>query len=95
MKEWAGEAWPKIKGFRYLVQDKPRGTMTTDKFGEGMDLLSEEGLMFDLGIDVRQRGLWQVDEALDMVSGILGRCGGNEEKMVTIVISMPSVDLDY
>jgi L-rhamnono-1,4-lactonase len=83
-----GSMWGKVKGFRYLVQDKKCGTMITKEFGEGLDLLGEKGLVFDLGIDVRQAGLWQLKDALAMVSGIVRRSEGKEEKMVTIVISM-------
>jgi L-rhamnono-1,4-lactonase len=89
VKEWSGSAFGKMKGFRYLVQDKPSGTMLTREFGEGLDFLGREGLTFDLGIDIREArgGLWQSREAVEMVERIITRAGGEEEKMVTIVIS--------
>uniref|UniRef100_L2G2X9 Amidohydrolase family protein n=1 Tax=Colletotrichum fructicola (strain Nara gc5) TaxID=1213859 RepID=L2G2X9_COLFN len=40
VKEVAGEhVWPKIRGFRYLLQDKPHGTGLTDDFIDSLKLL--------------------------------------------------------
>lgn len=61
------EAWPKVRGFRYLLQDKPPGTGTTDKFIEGLKELGKRGYSFEVGVDVHRRGRKQLDEALAMV----------------------------
>ncbi|KAI0461279.1 hypothetical protein LJB42_000945 [Komagataella kurtzmanii] len=54
------------KGFRYLVQDKPSGTMIKRPFIESLNWLSDNGFVFDLGIDLRCGGLWQFEEAIEM-----------------------------
>ncbi|CEJ94672.1 Putative Amidohydrolase family protein [[Torrubiella] hemipterigena] len=67
VKETAGDAWPKIKGFRYLLQDKPHGTMLEPAFIESLKLLGRRGLTFEVGIDQHRRGKKQLDEALEMI----------------------------
>lgn len=57
----------KIKGFRYLAQDKPAGTMLEDDFVQGLKWLGRNGYVFDLGVDARSGGLWQLEEAVDMM----------------------------
>jgi L-rhamnono-1,4-lactonase len=74
--------WKKVRGVRYLVQDKPPGTMLEQGFVDGLKWLGSKGFAFDLGVDARQGGLWQLREAVEM----LGRVYGDAE--VTFVISM-------
>ncbi len=64
------ECYQFVKGFRYLVQDKPPKTMLQDKFIESLNWISENGFVFDLGIDVHNPngGLWQFEEAFEMFS---------------------------
>lgn len=59
--------WAKVKGFRYLLQDKPAGTMLQPKFIEGLKLLGRKGLVFDVGVDQHRRGRAQLEEAVAMV----------------------------
>ncbi|KAK0638750.1 hypothetical protein B0T16DRAFT_230453 [Cercophora newfieldiana] len=67
-EETAGpEAWGKVKGFRYLLQDKPNGTALGDKFIEGLKVLGKKGYVFDLGVDQHRRGRIQLEEAVDMI----------------------------
>ena len=82
----AGHVGNRITGFRYLVQDKPKSTMLQPGFIEGLRWLGEHGYAFDLGVDQRSGGLWQLDEAIEMI----GRAheGLPEDKRVTVVISM-------
>lgn len=68
VKDRAGDAFPKVRGFRYLVQGKPSGTMTTEKFVEGLRYLGREGFSFDLGVDHHRDGDWIVEEALELVT---------------------------
>lgn len=82
VRERAGEAWGKIRGVRYLVQDKAAGTMSGDGFVEGLRWLGREGLVFDLGVDARSGGLGQLREAVEMMGRVY------EEVEGTIVISM-------
>jgi L-rhamnono-1,4-lactonase len=56
-----------VKGFRYLLQDKPPGTMLDRGFVEGVNWMARKGLVFDLGVDMRSGGLWQLEEAVQLV----------------------------
>lgn len=77
--------WRLVKGFRYLVQDKPAGTMLTDPFIDSLKWLGRNGYAFDLGVDARSGGLWQLREAVEMIRK--AHEGEPESKKVTIVIS--------
>ncbi|KAH7262069.1 hypothetical protein BKA59DRAFT_11921 [Fusarium tricinctum] len=85
VKEEAGDAWPKIKGFRYLLQDKPHGTMLDEKFIEGVKLLGRRGFSFDVGIDQHRRGKKQLDEVIEFVDRV--HDGVPEEERVTLVLN--------
>ncbi len=60
-------AFRKIKGVRYLLQDKPSGTMLQPDFIEGLNWLGQSSLTFDLGIDARSGGVHQLREACEML----------------------------
>ncbi|KAB5572638.1 hypothetical protein GE09DRAFT_678964 [Coniochaeta sp. 2T2.1] len=67
-EEVAGEeTWKRVKGFRYLLQDKEDGTGLTEGFIEGLRVLGERGFVFDLGVDQHRRGKRQLDEAVEIV----------------------------
>ncbi|KAL4766075.1 uncharacterized protein BDW70DRAFT_41315 [Aspergillus foveolatus] len=87
VKERAGseEVWRKIRGVRYLVQDKPAGVMLQPAFIEGLKWLGRQGLTFDLGVDARQGGIWQLEEAVEMMRRVYE--GVEEQNKVTIVIN--------
>ena len=59
-----------VSGFRYLVQDKPAGTMNDLRFIDSLRWLGRNGYTFDLGVDARSGGLWQLQEACAMVEKI-------------------------
>lgn len=61
------EVWTKISGVRYLVQDKPSGVMLQPAFIESLKWLGKRGLTFDLGVDARSAGIWQLREACEML----------------------------
>ena len=61
------KVWKKIKGVRYLVQDKPSGLMLQPRFIESLKWLGNNGLAFDLGVDARNGGIWQLREACEML----------------------------
>ncbi|POS86899.1 hypothetical protein EPUL_001667 [Erysiphe pulchra] len=67
VKKHAGESFSKIRGFRYLVHDKPRGVMLGDDFIKGLKWLGRNKFAFDLGIDQNRRGKWQLEEAVEMI----------------------------
>ncbi|CAM1500721.1 Fc.00g098830.m01.CDS01 [Cosmosporella sp. VM-42] len=85
VKEEAGEAWSKIKGFRYLVQDKPHGTMLEDEFVESVKLLGRRGFVFEVGVDHHRRGKKQLDELVAFVDRV--HDGVPEEEQVTLVLN--------
>ena len=67
-KEAAGEeAWRKVKGFRYLLQDKPAGTMQSDEFLDGVKYLGENGYVFEVGVDSHRRGKKQLAEVVELI----------------------------
>jgi L-rhamnono-1,4-lactonase len=85
VKKHAGGSFAKIRGFRYLVQDKPKGTMLQDRFIEGLKWLGKKGYVFDLGVDQHSGGKWQLEEAVEMIEK--AHEGVNEEEKVTFIIS--------
>ncbi|SPN97270.1 related to L-rhamnono-gamma-lactonase [Cephalotrichum gorgonifer] len=92
-REVAGEeAWRKVKGFRYLLQDKPHGTMLTEEFIEGVQYLGRKGYIFSLGVDSHRRGKKQLEETVEMI----GRAHDDvpdEEKVTFIINHMCKADL--
>lgn len=80
-----GSAWQLVKGFRYLVQDKPAGTMLTDRFIDSLKWMGQNGYAFDLGVDARSGGFWQLKEAVEMIGK--AHDGVPETERVIIVIS--------
>ncbi|KAL2076083.1 hypothetical protein VTL71DRAFT_1026 [Oculimacula yallundae] len=81
----AGGAWGKIKGFRYLVQSKPKGTMLTDEFVDGLKWLGRKGFVFDVGVDQHSGGKWQLEEAVEMIEK--AHEGVPEDEKVTFIIN--------
>lgn len=91
-EEVAGpETWKRVKGFRYLLQDKPDGTGLTEEFVQGLRTLGRRGYVFDLGVDQHRRGKRQLDEAVEMVDR--AHEGVEEgEKVVFILSKSKSTD---
>ena len=81
----AGMMLPLVKGFRYLVQDKPPGTMLTASFVDSLRWMGRSGFAFDLGVDARSGGIWQLEEAIEMIER--AHDGLPNDKKVTVVIS--------
>jgi L-rhamnono-1,4-lactonase len=81
------DVWKKVRGVRYLFQDKPSGTMLREEVVEGLKWLGREKLAFDLGVDARQGGIWQLREAVEMMRRAYEGVQEEDEKVV-IVISM-------
>ncbi|TDZ26652.1 L-rhamnono-gamma-lactonase [Colletotrichum orbiculare MAFF 240422] len=85
-EEVAGpDVWSKIRGFRYLLQDKPHGTGLTEEFIESLKLLGRRGFVFDMGVDQHRRGNKQLDEALEIISR--AHESVPEDEKVTFVIN--------
>ncbi|KAL3422469.1 amidohydrolase [Phlyctema vagabunda] len=85
VEKHAGESFSKIRGFRYLVQDKPKGVMLQDEFIEGLKWLGKKGYVFDLGVDQHSGGKWQLEEAVEMVTR--AHEGVPEEEKVVFIIN--------
>jgi L-rhamnono-1,4-lactonase len=85
VEKHAEVSFEKIKGYRYLVQEKPKGTMLQDGFIEGLRWLGRKGLIFDLGINHHGGGKWQLEEAVQMIEK--AHKGVDEKDKVTIIIS--------
>jgi L-rhamnono-1,4-lactonase len=79
------EVWLKVRGVRYLVQDKPVGTVLTQDFVDSLKWLGKKKLAFDLGVDARQGGLAQLREAVSMMRRVYD--GVDEREQVVIIIS--------
>ncbi|KAE8379271.1 amidohydrolase family protein [Aspergillus bertholletiae] len=79
------DVWKKLRGVRYLFQDKPKGVMLQDDVIEGLKWLGREKLVFDLGVDARQGGFWQLREAIEMMRRAYD--GVEEDEKVVIVIN--------
>ena len=74
-----------IAGFRYLVQESPKGTMTQPGFIDSLRWLGEGRYTFDLGVDQSRGDDWQLDEAVEMIRK--AHAGVPEDKKVTVIIS--------
>lgn len=84
-KEAAGEAWPKVRGFRHLLQDKKHGTMLSDDFIESMKLLGRRDFVFEVAADHSRRGDEQLNDVLFMVRK--AHNGVPEQERVKLIIS--------
>lgn len=84
-REEAGESWEKVRGFRYLLQDKPAGTMLRDEFIGSLKLLGRRGFVFDLGVDQHRRGRAQLEEVVEMIDR--AHDGVPEDEKVVFIIS--------
>ncbi|RDA91320.1 hypothetical protein CP533_1573 [Ophiocordyceps camponoti-saundersi (nom. inval.)] len=86
VREAAGEeAWPKVRGFRYLLQDKKHGLMLEPAFIESLKLLGKRGFVFEVAVDQHRRGKRQLEELVEMV----GRAheGVPEDEKVTFILN--------
>ncbi|KAJ3567540.1 hypothetical protein NPX13_g6731 [Xylaria arbuscula] len=93
VKKEAGESWPKIRGFRYLLQDKPNGTMLQQDFIESLRLLGRMGFVFELGVDQHRRGRTQLEEVVEMIDRAHDGVP-EDEKVVFIINHMCKPDLE-
>lgn len=84
-EEAAGEAWSRVKGFRYLLQDKPHGTMLEDSFVEAAKLLGRRGFVFEVGVDQHRRGKRQLEELVTFVERV--HDGVPEDERVTLILN--------
>ena len=93
VKEATGPAWPRVRGVRYLLQDKPCQTATRSDFVDSLKLLGRRGLLFEICIDHHRRGQSQLDDAAALVAQ--ARAGVKEAEQVTIVIGKSTCTVLY
>ncbi|GKZ32339.1 hypothetical protein AbraIFM66950_001664 [Aspergillus brasiliensis] len=91
------EVFKKVRGVRYLVQDKPSGVMLQPDFIEGLKWLGQQQLAFDLGVDARQGGLWQLREAAEMMNKVYQGVGDKKERIKIVInhLCKPNLRLPY
>ena len=66
-----------VRGFRYLLQNKPNGHMLDTEMWTGLLMLEQAGCKtFDLGVDFRQGGHWQLTEAVQMLQKFYAKSTG-------------------
>jgi L-rhamnono-1,4-lactonase len=80
-----------VKGFRYLLQDKPAKTMLKPDFVESLLWLGKNGFSFDLGVDARSVGLHMLDEACELFDRVYGE--GSELKVIINHFCKPNLQL--
>lgn len=64
------ENFDKVKGFRYVLQDKPPGTMLDEQFIESLKLLLMQNYVFDVGVNVQQDTMYQFQELVKLVKSV-------------------------
>ncbi|PFH58307.1 hypothetical protein XA68_13888 [Ophiocordyceps unilateralis] len=92
VRDAAGEAWSKVRGFRYLLQDKPHGVMLEEPFVEALKLLGRRGFVFEVAVDQHRRGKRQLDEVVEMV-GRAHEAVPEDEKVTFILNHLCKPDL--
>jgi len=80
----AGPAtWQRVKGFRYLVQgirnqEEFTNLVLGDGFVDSLKLLVMKGFVFDVGLDQRQGGVWQLEAFLECIKRVRSGCSPSE-----------------
>ncbi|KAJ9662930.1 L-rhamnono-gamma-lactonase [Neophaeococcomyces mojaviensis] len=84
-----------LRGYRYLVQDKPRGTQLQPEFNQSLHVLENSGCpTFDLGVDFRQGGHWQLLEAVEMLNNFYSSSTGSPRlKIIVNHLCKPNLQL--
>lgn len=75
-----------LKGFRYLLQWAAPGEMLDPTLVEGLKWMGRQNFVFEMTLDCRGQGLWQLKEAVEL----LKRCGSDRG---TIILGMDDDDL--
>jgi L-rhamnono-1,4-lactonase len=76
----------KVKGFRYLLQSEPRGTMLSDDFIGSLRWMGERGYVFECTIDCNESKIWQLQEVIEMMQRV-NRDVQKVEELVQVIIS--------
>lgn len=88
VRDEAGEqTWLRIKGFRYLLQFISEKevfenlVVRNENFVENLEILGQRGLVFDVGVDQRSGGIWQLEGMVRVMQKVWAR---GEEKGVPV-----------
>lgn len=84
------KTWAKFRGFRFLlqsVQDKAKfdGLVHSKDFIQNLRILGDKGFAFDIGVDQRSGGIWQLEEVCKAMK--TAHEGVSRERKVTFVIN--------
>lgn len=76
------EAWSKVRGFRYLLRDKPKGTGLEEGFVEGLKVLGRKRYVFEIGVDAQSKkgGRARLEEVVEMVGRVNEAVGEEGER---------------
>ncbi|KAF4580361.1 amidohydrolase family protein [Ophiocordyceps camponoti-floridani] len=85
VRRLAGDAWPKVRGFRYLLQDKPQGVMVEEPFIDALKLLGRKGFVFEVAVDQHRRGKKQLEDVVAMIER--AHEGVSEDEKVTFILN--------
>ncbi|KAK5131798.1 hypothetical protein LTR08_000553 [Meristemomyces frigidus] len=90
-KDMAGpQAWPRIKGFRFLLQSITDQTefeklVFSDAFIANLQLLGKRRFSFDIGVDQHSGGIWQLEGNAKAMK--MAHRGVSDDEKVTFVIN--------
>lgn len=87
IKEITGERGERVrllKGFRYLLQCHPAGVMLDGAFIDSLKWMGEEGYVFELTVDCRSVGLWQLEESVELLKRV--HAGAPEDKKLRLIV---------
>lgn len=89
LREVTGEREGKLrllKGFRYLLQFHPSGVMLEEAFIDSLKWMGEEEYVFELTVDCRSVGLWQLEESVELLRRV--HSGVRDDKKLKLIIGM-------
>lgn len=84
-----------VKGVRYLLQDKPSGTMLTDGFVNSLKWLGSAGLTFDLGVDAKVDELCQLHEAVKVLQQVHREDVEDNQRLRIIISASYPLSIPY
>ena len=81
-----------VKGFRYLLQNKPAGFALGDSFIQSLLWLGKKGYTYDLGVDSHSGGEHELPEACQMLEKVY-YAGGSKLKVIINHFCKPNLSL--
>ena len=86
----ARPTWSRVKGFRYLLQfivhrDRFKALVLSDDFISNLKILGQRGFSFDIGVDQRSGGVWQLETVTQAMQA--AHTDTSEGNKVTFVVN--------